>query len=120
MLDKIACDDQYKSLVSGLLSGVYSAGGAVHGPFWVTGGVEEVVSNEPYWEEEGDLKGSIAKLDEENAALETEKASLQPQLEAARAERTAASEKAAALNVEFHTNETETAGAEGGRLLQRA
>ncbi len=119
VLDKIACDDQYKSLVSGLLSGVYSAGGAVHGPFWVTGGVEEVVSNEPYWEEEGDLKGSIAKLDEENAALETEKASLQPQLEAARAERTAAAEKAAALNVEFHTNETETAGAEGDLRVKK-
>ena len=55
LLEKISCEPQYLPLVTGLLSGVYAANGAVHGPFWVTGGVDEVASNEPYWEEEGDL-----------------------------------------------------------------
>jgi len=111
VLEKISCDPQYLPLVAGLLAGVYSAGGSVHGPFWVTGGVDEVVSNEPYWEEEGELKAQIKKLDDETAALEAEKAGLIPQLEAARAALAAAGEKAASLNIDFHKNETEVAGA---------
>ena len=79
VLEKISCDPQYLPLVSGLLSGVYAAGGSVHGPFWVTGGVEEIASNEPYWEEADDLKELLKKSEEEHAALEAEKASLQPQ-----------------------------------------
>ncbi|MDA8243175.1 MAG: AAA family ATPase, partial [Elusimicrobia bacterium] len=108
-----------RPLVEGLLSGVYAAGGAVHGPFWMTGGVEEVVSNEPYWEEGDDLKEQIRKLEEEHLALEAEKASLQPQLEAARAEEAAAEEKARTLDIEFHKNGTEVSGAEEDLRLKR-
>ncbi|HAT72425.1 MAG TPA: chromosome segregation protein SMC [Elusimicrobia bacterium] len=111
VMDKISCDAQYLPLVAGLLSGVYSSGGSVHGPFWVTGGVDEVVSNEPYWEEEGELKAQIKKLDDETAALEAEKAGLLPRLEEARAAAAAAEERASSLNIEFHKNETEVTGA---------
>ncbi len=119
VLEKISCEPQYLPLLTGLLTGVYSSNGAVHGPFWVTGGVEEVVSNEPYWEEGGDLKEQIKKLDEENAALETEKGSLQPQLEGARAAAAGAEEKASALNIAFHTNETEAAGAQDDLRIKK-
>ena len=119
LLEKISCEPQYLPLVTGLLSGVYASGGSVYGSFWVTGGVDEVVSNEPYWEEEGDLKEQIKKLDEESAALETEKVSLLPQLEGARAAADAAEEKAVALNIEFHKNATEAAGAEDGLRIKR-
>src|SRR3989338_6701148 len=119
LLEKISCEPQYLPLVTGLLSGVYASGGSVYGSFWVTGGVDEVVSNEPYWEEEGDLKEQITKLDEESAALETEKVSLLPQLEGARAAADAAEEKAVALNIEFHKNATEAAGAEDGLRIKR-
>ncbi|MBI4351666.1 MAG: chromosome segregation protein SMC [Elusimicrobia bacterium] len=119
LLEKIACEPRYQPLVTGLLSGVYASGGSVYGSFWVTGGVDEVVSNEPYWEEEGDLKDQIKKLDEESAALETEKASLLPQLEGARAAADGAEEKAVALNIDFHKNETEAAGAGDDLRLKR-
>ncbi|OGS04768.1 MAG: chromosome segregation protein SMC [Elusimicrobia bacterium RIFCSPLOWO2_02_FULL_61_11] len=119
LLEKISTEPQYLPLVTGLLSGVYASGGSVYGSFWVTGGVDEVVSNEPYWEEEGDLKEQIKKLDEESAALETEKVSLLPQLEGARAAADAAEEKAVALNIEFHKNATEAAGAEDGLRIKR-
>ena len=111
VLDKVSCDAQYLPLVTSLLSGVYASGGAVHGPFWLTGGVDEVASNEPYWEEEGDLKEQIAKLDAENAGLDSEKAGLIPRLDEARAAASAAAEQASALNVDFHKNETEVSGA---------
>ncbi len=111
IMDMVSCDQQYLPLMTGLLSGVYSSGGAVHGAFWVTGGVDEVASNEPYWEEEGDLKERIKKLDEETAALESEKAGLLPQLDAARGEVSSSRERAGSLNIEFHKNETEASGA---------
>jgi chromosome segregation protein len=114
VLEKISCEPQYLQLVTALLAGVYAAGGSVHGPFWVTGGVDEIVSNEPYWEEADDLKAQLARFDEENAALETEKVSLLPQLDGARAAASAAGDRAAALNVDFHKNETEVSGAEDG------
>lgn len=119
VLEKLSCDEQYLPLVTGLLAGVYAAGSSVHGPFWVTGGVDEVVSNEPYWEEADDLKEQIKKFDAESAALETEKAGLLPQLEAARAAEGAARERARALDIDFHKNATETSGAEDGLRLRR-
>ena len=119
MLDKISCDAAYLPLVTGLLAGVYSSGSAVHGPFWVTGGVDEVVSNEPYWEEEGDLKGQITALDAETAALETERNGLLPQLDEARNAGNAAGERGRALDIDFHKNETEAAGAGDDLRLKR-
>ena len=119
VLEKISCEPQYLPLVTGLLSGVYASGGSVYGAFWVTGGVDEVVSNEPYWEEEGDLKEQIKKLDEESAALENEKVLLLPQLEGARAAADAAEDKAVALNIEFHKNATEAVGAEDGLRIKQ-
>ncbi len=110
ILDKISCDAAYLPLVTGLLSGVYSSDGAVHGPFWVTGGMDEVASNEPYWEEEGDLKEQVKKLDEENAALEAEKSALNPRLAEHNSAAAAAQAKAAASNIEFHKSETEISG----------
>lgn len=119
VLEKISCEPQYLPLVTALLAGVYAAGGSVHGPFWVTGGVDEIVSNEPYWEEADDLKAQIAKFEEENAALETEKVALQPQLEGARAAAAAAGGRAAVLNVDFHKNETEVFGADDDLRVKR-
>jgi chromosome segregation protein len=119
ILDKLSCDAQYLPLVTGLLAGVYSSGGAVHGPFWVTGGVDEVASNEPYWEEEGDLKAQIAAMDAETSALETERTGLLPQLDEARNAATAAEEKARSLDIEFHKNETEAAGSEDDLRVKR-
>ncbi|HBA60325.1 MAG TPA: chromosome segregation protein SMC [Elusimicrobia bacterium] len=119
VLEKISCEPQYQPLLAALLTGVYASGGAVHGPFWVTGGVEEVVSNEPYWEEAGDLKDQLRKFDEENTALEAEKAGLQPQLEAARAAGTEAQERSRSLDIEFHKNETEVSGAGDDLRLKR-
>jgi chromosome segregation protein len=110
VLEKISCDQQYLPLVSGLLSGVYSAGGSVHGPFWVTGGVDEVASNEPYWEESEDLKEQLKKIDEEHASLEAEKAALQPQLEGALAAEATAEDRVRTLDREFHTNEAGVSG----------
>jgi chromosome segregation protein len=118
VLERIACDAQYLPLVTGLLAGVYASGGAVHGPFWVTGGVDEVASNEPYWEEEGDLKAQIKAFDDETAALETEKATLAPQLDDTRAAAAAAEEMASSLTIEFHKNETEAAGADDDLRLK--
>ena len=119
ILDRLSCDAQYLPLVTGLLAGVYAAGGAVHGPFWVTGGVDEVASNEPYWEEEGDLKGQITALDSETSALETERNGLLPQLDEARSAAAAAEERARALDIDFHKNETEAAGAEDDLRVKR-
>ncbi|MDA8243355.1 MAG: hypothetical protein M0025_04455, partial [Elusimicrobia bacterium] len=55
----------------------------------------------------------------EHLALETEKASLQPQLEAARAGQAAAEEKARTIDIEFHKNGTEVSGAEEDLRLKR-
>ena len=119
VLEKFTCEPQYLPLVSALLAGIYSAGGSVHGPFWVTGGVDEVVSNEPYWEESDDLKAQLLKFDEENAALEAEKITLQPQLEGALTAEASAEDRVRTLDIEFHKNETEAAGAEDDLRLKR-
>ena len=119
VLEKISCEPQYLPLVTGLLAGVYAAGSSVHGPFWVTGGADEVVSNEPYWEEADELKAQLKKYGEENSALEAERAGLLPQLEAARAAEGAAEERARTLDIEFHKNETEAAGAEDDLRVKR-
>ena len=119
VMDKLSCDAAYLPLVTGLLSGVYSANGAVHGPFWVTGGVDEVVSNEPYWEEEGDLKEQIKALETETTALEAERAGLLPRLEEARGAANEAEEKARTLTIDFHKNETEVSGADDDLRLKR-
>ncbi|OGS11607.1 MAG: chromosome segregation protein SMC, partial [Elusimicrobia bacterium RIFOXYA12_FULL_57_11] len=119
VMDKISCDPQYLPLVNGLLAGVYASGGAVRGAFWITGGVEQVASNEPYWEEEGELKAGLGRLDAENAALETEKAALLPGLEQARAAAAAAQSAAATMNVDFHKNETEISGVSSDAQVKR-
>jgi len=119
VLEKISCEPEYLPLVTGLLAGVYAAGSSVHGAFWVTGGVDEAVSNEPYWEEADELKAQIKKYEEENSALDAERAGLLPQLEAARAAEAAAEERVRTLDIEFHKNETEAAGAEDDLRVKR-
>ena len=119
VLEKISCDPQYLPLVSGLLSGVYAAGGSVHGPFWVTGGVEEIASNEPYWEEADDLKELLKKSDEEHAALEAEKASLQPQFEGALEAEAAAEDRVRTLDLDFHKNGNDIASTEEDLRIKR-
>lgn len=119
VMEKLSCDPQYQPLVKALLSEVYASGNSVHGPFWMSGGVDEIVSNEPYWEEGDDLKEQIKKLEEENAALEAERSGLLPRLESARGAAAEAHARAAQLNVDFHTNETEVSGAGDDLRLKR-
>jgi len=63
-------------LLDHLFSGVYLSGGSVHGSFWLSGGVEEVSSNEPYWGEADELKARIASLQEECSSLSARKEEL--------------------------------------------
>ncbi|MBI4803002.1 MAG: AAA family ATPase [Elusimicrobia bacterium] len=112
ILEKITCPPEYEALVANLLAGIYSVGGSVTGPFWLSGGVEEVTSNEPYWEEESELKEKIRLLETEEAGLGVEKAENTAGFENSTAEAAAAQEKINALNIEFHRAEVENKNAE--------
>jgi len=111
--EKITCLPEYEALVDKLLAGIYSVGGSVMGPFWMSGGVEEVTSNEPYWEEEGELKEKIRLLETEEAGLGAEKTENTAGLENSAAQAAAAQEKINALNIELHRAEVENKNAEG-------
>ncbi len=76
IMDKISCPDEYKALISSLLRNVYVVEGSVLGTFWISGGIAEINSNEPYWEEEGPLKEKIKALIEREGTLSAEKENL--------------------------------------------
>jgi len=114
--EKISCAPEYESAINYLLGGVYAYGGSVMGSFWVSGGVEEVTSNEPYWEEEGELKDKIRAYEEEEAKLAAERIEVAAKLAETSAQAAALEEKINALNLDFHRAqvELENAESEGG------
>ncbi|MCX5784900.1 MAG: chromosome segregation protein SMC [Elusimicrobia bacterium] len=112
LLEKISCDGAYQPLVANLLSDVYAVDGSVMGPFWMTGGVETVASNEPYWEEEGELKENIKALESELSRLEAEKTAVAAGLLGNEAALAACGEKINALNIDYHRAEAEALAAE--------
>jgi len=118
LLEKISCEPAYQPLLANLLAGVHSMDGSVMGPFWITGGVQEVVSNEPYWEEEGELKEKIKTLEEETSRLEAEKTALASAVQENEAALSAAAAKIESLNIDFHRAEAEALGAENEMRLK--
>ncbi|HBW23341.1 MAG: chromosome segregation protein SMC [Elusimicrobia bacterium GWA2_56_46] len=113
---KIECAPEYEGILARLLNGVYASGGSVTGSFWVSGGVEAVTSNEPYWEEEGELKEKIRGIEEEEAKLSAERTEVSAKLAAASARAAELEEKINALNLDLHRArvEAENADGEGG------
>ncbi|HAF94850.1 MAG TPA: hypothetical protein DCG50_02215, partial [Elusimicrobia bacterium] len=118
LLEKISCEPACRPLVSNLLAGVHSMDGSVMGPFWITGGAQTVVSNEPYWEEEGELKEKIKALEEESSRLEAEKTALAAAISGNETALSACGEKINSLNIDFHRAEAEALGAENEMRLK--
>lgn len=106
VLKTISCSDELKPLIANLAAGVTSSESTVYGNFWMTGGVSKVVSNEPYWGEEGELKETIAALDAEVAKLEENKKNLIPELESKRKAASTSRDAIIRLNMELHTTES--------------
>jgi chromosome segregation protein len=109
----ITCPQEYEAALDRLLGGVYSSEGSVLGDFWVSGGVEAVTSNEPYWEEEGDLKEKIRLFGEEEAALSDERVGVAGLLASSSALASELEEKITALNLDLHRSQMEAETAEG-------
>jgi chromosome segregation protein len=113
----ITCPQEYEAVLDRLLSGVYSSEGSVLGDFWVSGGVEAVTSNEPYWEEEGDLKEKIRLFGEEEANLSADRGGVAGLLASSSALAAELEEKVTALNLDLHRAQMEAETAEGeGRV----
>jgi chromosome segregation protein len=111
--EKIVCPPEYDGALNRLLAGVYSSEGSVLGDFWVSGGVETVTSNEPYWEEEGDLKEKIRLFEEEEAKLSAERVGVAEVLAASSVLAAELEEKNNALNLDLHRAQVESENAEG-------
>ncbi len=73
IMDKITFSDEYQPMISHLLKNIYILDGSVLSSFWISGGVGEIDSNEPYWEEEGLLKESIKSFAAEEITLTGER-----------------------------------------------
>ncbi|HOW90426.1 MAG TPA: hypothetical protein PL037_09085, partial [Elusimicrobiales bacterium] len=110
---KIACPQEYERALDRLLGGVYSSGGSVLGDFWVSGGVETVTSNEPYWEEEGDLKEKIRVLEEEAAGLSAEREGVAGRLASSSALASELETKINSMNMDLHRAQVEAENADG-------
>ena len=108
--EKITCPPECDALVSHLLAGVYSVGGSVTGPFWMSGGTEEITSNEPYWEEEGELKEKIKQLEEEEGRLLAEKTANKASHDASAAEEAAAEERITSWALSDEKKRPDTSG----------
>ncbi len=111
--EKISTSAEYDAALNHLLSGIYSSGGSVMGSFWVSGGVEEVTSNEPYWEEEGDLKDKIRAYEEEETKLSSEKIEVAAKLAEVSARAEALGIKITDINMNLHRTQVEAENAEG-------
>ncbi|MCG2725494.1 MAG: AAA family ATPase [Elusimicrobia bacterium] len=77
IMDRISCPDEYQPMISHLLKNIYISDGSVLSSFWISGGIREIDSNEPYWEEEGALKEKIKSLGEEETGLFGEREELE-------------------------------------------
>jgi chromosome segregation protein len=99
------------------LGGIYSSGGSVMGSFWVSGGVEEITSNEPYWEEAGDLKEKIRSYEEEKIKLSAERTEVEAKLAEVSALAAALDEKINTLNLDLHRAQVEAENVEGEALI---
>jgi chromosome segregation protein len=109
----ISCAQEYDGLLNHLLNGVYASGGSVMGAFWISGGIEGVTSNEPYWEEEGDLKEKIRLFEEEEAGLSAEKSGVSAKLNETSALVSSLEERLDVLNLELHRVKIEMENVEG-------
>ncbi|MFA6434190.1 MAG: chromosome segregation protein SMC [Elusimicrobiales bacterium] len=114
---KISASAEYDAMIDHLLGGIYSSDGSVLGSFWVSGGAEEVTSNEPYWEEEGALKEKIRACEQEETVLSAEKAEVAAKLAEASSLAAALEEKITALNMDLHRAQVEAENAEGEARL---
>jgi len=115
--EKITCAPEYEGALNNLLNGVYASEGSVLGSFWVSGGVETVTSNEPYWEEEGDLKEKIRLFEEEESRLGVERTEVSAALDSASSRASGLEERINALTLDLHGARMETENAESeGRI----
>ncbi len=73
IMDKITCPGEYQPMISRLLKNIYVLDGSVLSSFWIAGGIGEIDSNQPYWEEEGALKDKIKALGDEELKLAGER-----------------------------------------------
>ena len=115
--EKITTAAEYDAALNHLLGGIYSSGGSVMGSFWVSGGVEDITSNEPYWEEEGDLKEKIRSYEEEEIKLSAEKAEVAAKLAEVSLQAAALHEKINALTLDLHRAQVEAENAEGSARI---
>jgi len=114
---KISASPEYDAVLDQLLGGIYSAEGSVLGSFWVSGGVEDITSNEPYWEEEGDLKEKIRVYEEEETRLSAENTEVIAKLVEISGLAASLDLKINALNLDFHRAQVETENAEAEARL---
>jgi len=72
LLSKIKYPAEYENLLKALLNQTYVSVKNVYGPFWISGGVGDVQSAEPYWSEEETLREKVesGKKEEEKLLLE--------------------------------------------------
>ncbi|MBU2530931.1 MAG: AAA family ATPase [Elusimicrobia bacterium] len=73
IMNKITYADEYQPMISHLLKNIYVLDGSVLSSFWISGGIAEIDSNEPYWEEKGALKEKINTFAAEEISLSAEK-----------------------------------------------
>ncbi|MCR4819855.1 MAG: chromosome segregation protein SMC [Elusimicrobiales bacterium] len=119
VLNKISCDEKIKPLLQALLSGAYVSDGSVRGLFWLSGGAEKIISNEPYWGEETRLQDSLSALADESKAIINKKAELQPKLEGFRKAAELANSAALRLSLEIKDKENQARNANESLMLNK-
>ena len=119
VINKISCDEKIKPLLQALLSGAYVADGSVRGMFWISGGAEKIISNEPYWGEETRLQDSLAALADESKAIVNQKDMLQPKLAAFHKAAELANSAALKISLEIKDKENQAENARENLRLNK-
>lgn len=119
VINKISCDEKIKPLLQALLSGAYVADGSVRGMFWLSGGAEKIISNEPYWGEETRLQDSLAALADESKAIVNQKDMLQPKLAAFHKAAELANSAALKISLEIKDKENQAENARENLRLNK-
>ncbi|HOL62247.1 MAG TPA: chromosome segregation protein SMC [Elusimicrobiales bacterium] len=70
---KVTCDSKFSNLLNFLLSRVSFNETEVLTDLWVVGGVKEVSSNEPYWQETEEIKNRIEEIKRKISELQASK-----------------------------------------------